>query len=130
MLALIVFDQFYNLSLVIRIGLIGVLLIVSLERASKLTTWHLRWAIVLKIVQIGAFFAAGFWVLYSVATRSATYGCSTTTTLRVDPIPSGDGQKSLYLVTVDTQVRNATDRLVSITDDPLNFYVCTTLAEP
>jgi len=130
MIAQIVFDQFFRLSLVLWIGLIGVLLIVSLEGASKLKTWDLRWAIVLKIVQIGAFFAAGFWVLYSVATRSATYGCSTTTTLRVDPIPSGDGQKSLYLVTVDTQVRNATDRLVSITDYTLNFYVGKTLAGP
>jgi len=67
MIAQIVFDQFFRLSLVLWIGLIGVLLIVSLEGASKLKTWDLRWAIVLKIVQIGAFFAAGFWVLYSVA---------------------------------------------------------------
>ena len=99
--------------------------------------WDLRLAIVLKIVQIGAFFAAGFWVSYNAyllhkkeAARSATYGCVATTTLRVDPIPGGDGQKSLYLVTVDTLVRNDTDRLVSISDYRLDFYVGKTLAGP
>jgi hypothetical protein len=62
--------------------------------------------------------------------RSASYGCFATTTLRVDPIPGGDGQKSLYLVTVDTLVRNDTDRLVSISDYGLDFYVGKILAGP
>jgi hypothetical protein len=99
--------------------------------------WDLRLAIVLKIVQIGAFFAAGFWVSYNAyllhkkeAARSATYGCVAKTTLRVDPIPGGDGQKSLYLVTVHTLVRNDTDRLVWINKYGVDFYVGKTLAEP
>lgn len=102
-----------------------------------LKSWDLGFAIVLKIVQSLAFIAAGVWVLFNFnllhkekSERSATYGCFATTTLRVDPIPGGDGLKSLYLVTVDTLVRNDTNRLVSITDYTLDFYVGKTLAGP
>ena len=91
----------------------------------------------LKIVQSGAYIAAGVWVLLSAyllykkdAARSATYGCFATTTLRVDPIPGEDGQKTLYLVTVDTLVRNDTDRMASINGYTLDFYVGKTLAVP
>jgi hypothetical protein len=108
--------------------------LLKIDRES-LKFWDLRFAIVLKIAQSLAFIAAGAWALfgaYSVykreAERSATYGCSATTTLRVDPIPGGDGQKSLYLVTVDTLLRNDTDRVVPITEYKLDFYVGKTLA--
>ena len=98
---------------------------------------NLRLGSVLKIVQIGAFMVAGAWAVisaYSIykkeAARSATYGCFTTTTLRVEPIPGGDGQKSLYLVTVHTLLRNDTDQVVEITQYGVDFYVGKTLAEP
>jgi hypothetical protein len=109
----------------------------SLKESSKWKAWDVRWGVGLKIVQCGAYFFAGVWVLYSAydlykknAARSATYGCVATTTLRVDPIPGGDGQKSLYLVTVHTLVRNDTDRLVQISKYGVDFYVGKTLAEP
>jgi hypothetical protein len=109
----------------------------SLKESSKWKSWDLRWAVRLKVVQCGAYIAAGVWVLLSAyllykkeATRRAAYGCFAKTTLRVDQIPGGDGQKSLYLVTVDTLVRNETDRWVSISNYTLDFYVGKTLAGP
>jgi len=131
------FGQFFRLLLVLGSVLISVMLIVSLKESPKWKSWDLRWAVLLKIVQSGAYIAAGIWIVYNAyslhkkdAARSASYRCFATTTLRVDPIPGGDGQKSLYLVTVDTLVRNDTDRLVSISDYRLDFYVGKTLAGP
>lgn len=141
MIAQIVFRKFFDLFLILSVGGVclfaAVWLIVSLVGESKLKTWDLRCAIVLKIFQCFAFIAAGIWVLYSAydlykknAVRSTTYGRVATTTLRVDPYPGGDGQKSLYLVTVHTLVRNDTDRFVWISKYGVDFYVGKTLAEP
>ena len=108
----------------------------SKPKKVKLKSWELRLSVWLKIVQIGAFFVAGLWALYSTyllhkneAIRSATRGCFTTTTLKVDPMPGRDGEKSLYLVTVDTLTRNDTDRQVSISNYTLDVYVGKTLAD-
>jgi hypothetical protein len=138
MIAQFVFSQFSEVFLILIGGLLAVWLIVSFLSESKLKTWDLRWGIGLKIVQCGAFIAAGTWVVYSAydlykknAIRSASsFGCTATTTLRVDPIPGGDGQKSIYLVTVHTQVRNDTDRVVLISNYWVDFYAGKTLAEP
>jgi hypothetical protein len=129
-------SRFFGLLFVLFAALICVLLILRLKESPKWQSWDVRCAVILRIVQILAFFAAGLWVLYSSyllykkeAARSAAYGCFTTTNLRVDPIPGGDGEKSLYLVTADTVLRNDTDRVVSISSYILDLYVGKTLTE-